>query len=131
MLAGEGESVADREDEDFDAAIGDDGLVKLAQNLRRFALVLGIADAAGPEGVVDDDQAAGAEQWDDLLEVVVIVGFVGVDEGEVEGEGRFGEEAIEGVAGWGEVQFDFGGDSGLFPVVTGDGGVGGVDVTGE
>ena len=57
--------------------------------------VVGVGDFAVADDVVDEDGGAGAGEADGPLEVVGVVGLVGVDEDEVEGWGVFGVESGE------------------------------------
>jgi len=58
-------------------------------------LVRRIDDLALPEHVIDGDQAAAPHQFEGIFVIRVIIGFVGVDESEIErialsGDSRFG-----------------------------------------
>ena len=87
-LPREEEPVADREDRGIDAGVGAGLLVQRADGSgRRVVGGGGIGELAAAEDVVEDDQAAGAEELERRLVIGVVGLLVGVDEGEVEGVG--------------------------------------------
>ncbi len=93
---------------------------------------MGRVSHAAPQGVVDRDQPARAQQLQAALVVGVVAGLVGIDEGEVVLPGGAGREAgVERRERRRQLQVDLVRDAGLLPVWPADPRVGFADVAGE
>src|ERR1700759_2767007 len=75
-------TVAERQHAERDSRIGVKLLVEFAQGGGVFVSLVGIGDAAGPQNIVDHDDAAGAHQFERAFIVAFVIHLVGVDERE-------------------------------------------------
>lgn len=98
-FADEGEAVAHGEDDLLDADIGGDEVVEAleAEGLQVAGGRGGVEHLAVPEGVVGDDEAAGADEGQHELVVLVVDALVGIDEDHVEGPFELGDD-VERIA---------------------------------
>jgi hypothetical protein len=93
--------------------------------------VVGVEDLAVADDVVADDDGAGMGEFEGPLEVGGVVGFVGVEEDEVEGGFVVGVQAGEGFECGANALIDEMGEAGVVDVGGGDTGVGGVEFEGD
>jgi hypothetical protein len=85
-----------------------------------------IEDFAVADYVVSDDEGAGAREFECPFEVNGVVGFVSVEEDEVEGVGLVRMHALEGFDGAADPDVDKRGQAGALDVRSGYAGVGGI-----
>ena len=75
-----------------------------------------VGDRAAPQHVVEGDQPARSHQLQRALVVVVVVGLVGVDEGEVERALAGRDHRVERIDAGAQAQVDLVVDAGLAPI---------------
>src|SRR5690348_8153866 len=113
--------VGQRQETEIDALVAVELAIERAKRRGVGIIALGIGDGAAPEHIVDYDEAALAEQREGALVIAVVIGLVGVDEGELEASRRaLGKETLERLERWPKAQIDLAGDAGLRPIPLGD-----------
>ena len=81
----------------FEAGFGSEFFEEASGALDGWVGVVGVEDGAFANDVVGDDDGARGGEAEGPVEIVGVVGLVGIDEDEVEGWGVFGLELCEGV----------------------------------
>jgi len=94
-----------------------------ASALNAGVVALRVCDPAVADYVVGDDERAFVRELQGPIEIDGVVGFVGVDEDEVEGRGVFEVEGGQRICCWAYANLYFGGEAGAGYVIGGDFGV--------
>src|SRR5687767_3086719 len=118
-----GHAVADGEQREVDALVLPELGVERTDRLGVSVLVGEVGDRSAPDDVVDQQQPAAAHQFQAALVVGVVVGLVGIDEGEIELAAKtLGQQPVECLECRGYGELDAALQSGLLPVALADAG---------
>lgn len=99
-LLAEEEAVGDRDKDDGDPFVAVDFGIEGTNSGGRVIGFAGVGNRSVPEDVINGDESAGMEEGKSAFVIVVVVGFVSINEGEVEGAGlTVCNEGIEGLDG--------------------------------